>query len=290
MLPALPRPMKLRFAVPALVLLAACGSREATLSGTVAEGEGLTHVWVMGAPERSEIVGDSFSIAGIREDVVELRFSRGDREGGRMELRGIARGANLLLRGVSVNDGVAFPTTLDGEGNHVVEVNGVRLGTLASVPGRVDARGSLLSRSRSGDALLLRPESGGLPDLRVVVTPGTEIRTEDGEPISLERTDFGDTLRVVGTGESGFVIATLVEVRRSVARDRTTPASGGGASSGSPATQPVTPTSVRVSPAPVTTVQPEERAQPGEQGRARGRERGRGPPEGRGPGERPGIP
>ncbi|CAN5674176.1 hypothetical protein BH23GEM8_BH23GEM8_22950 [soil metagenome] len=198
-----------------MVLTAGCGGRESTLSGTLAEGEDVTHVWVVGGTERTAVVNDSFHISRITGDPVEILFARGEREAGRMELRDIPRGTHLSLRGIAVDDMLAFPASMVGDDDVIVSVNGVRLGTPGSIPGSVDGWTTLLSRTRSGDALLVRPDGARLPDLRVVITPGTEIRTEDGDPTSLERTDFGDSIRIVGRREAGFVIATLVEIRRS---------------------------------------------------------------------------
>ncbi|MBA2671795.1 MAG: hypothetical protein H0U67_15620 [Gemmatimonadetes bacterium] len=213
-----------------MVLTAGCGGRESTLSGTLAEGEDVTHVWVVGGTERTAVVNDSFHISRITGDPVEILFARGEREAGRMELRDIPRGTQLSLRGIAVDDMLAFPASIVGDDDVIVSVNGVRLGTPGSIPGSVDGWTTLLSRSRSGDALLVRPDGDRLPDLRVVTTPGTEIRTEDGDPTSLERTDFGDSIRIVGKREAGFVIATLVEIRRSRA-DRSDASTEGGSTS-----------------------------------------------------------
>jgi hypothetical protein len=219
-----------------LVLTAGCGGGESTLSGTLAEGENVTHVWVVGGTERTAVVNDSFHLSGITGDPVEILFARGEREAGRMELRDIPPGARLTLRGIAVNERLAFPASLAGDDDVIVSVNGLRMGTPGTIPGSVDGWTILLSRSRSGDALLVRPDGSRLPDLRVVITPGTQIRTEDGDPASLTRTDFGDSLRIVGQREGGFVIATLVEIRRSRA-DRSGASPDGGATT--------TPTAVR---------------------------------------------
>jgi hypothetical protein len=222
-----------------LCALAACGRGETVLSGTLAEGEEITHVWVLGGAERALVEADSFRVDAGREEALELRFAREEREVGRMELRGLPRGATLALRGVSVDDGLAFPRALEGGRAHRVEINGVRFATAAALPDRVDEPTTLLSRSRSGDALLVRPGGDRLPDLRVVVTPGTEIRTPDGDPASLERTDFGDTLRVTGVVENGFVIASQVVIPRRRAADvraEAEPARPGSMATAQPAT------------------------------------------------------
>jgi hypothetical protein len=81
------------------------------------------------------------------------------------------------------SDGVAFPLSLEDES----DTGGGGQRSAARHPRRRypsewTSRAALLSRSRSGDALLVRPKVRGLPDLRVVVTPGTEVRTQDGDP------------------------------------------------------------------------------------------------------------
>jgi hypothetical protein len=270
-----------------MVLTAACGSRESTLSGTLAEGEDVTHVWVVGGTERTAVVNDSFHISGITGDPVEILFARGEREAGRMELRDIPRGSHLHLREIAVEEMLAFPVSMVGDDDLIVSVNGVRLGTPGSIPGSVDGWTTLLSRSRSGDALLVRPDASRIPDLRVVVTPGTEVRTEDGDPTSLERTDFGDSLRIVGQREGGFVIATLVEIRRSRA-DRSesstdgastsTPSAARGGTAASPAVSKPVPRPAAVSERASERPSPERRDRerrdrrgpPSERGRERG--------------------
>jgi hypothetical protein len=271
-----------------MVLTAGCGGRESTVSGTLAEGEDVTHVWVVGGTERTAVVNDSFHLAGITGDPVEILFARGEREAGRMELGDIPRGVHLMLRGIAVEDRLAFPASLVGDDDVIVSVNGLRLGTPGTIPGTVDGWTSLLSRSRSGDALLVRPHGSRLPDLRVVVTPATEIRTEDGDPATLERTDFGDSLRVVGQREGGFVIATLVEVRRSRA-ERSEGSTNGGAASAPSAVREAARAAPVESREPVVTApapvpRPAAAREPNREGRGppsdRGRERG--PPSERG--------
>gem|GEM_PF-4956963 len=259
-------------------LLSGCGRGEIVLSGTLAEGENLTHVWQLGSDQRAEIVGDSFTVSGITSDVVELRFARGANEAGGMELREIARGAHLQLRGIRVEDGVAFPAAVEGAADRVV-VNGVRMGGVAALPDRVAIAGLLLSRSRSGDALLVRPDDDQLPDLRVVVTPATAVQGPGGGTASLERTDFGDSLRVTGVVEDGFLIATAVEIRAG--------SSAAGESSGSPTTSGgsanrSTSSSGTLSDAVQRAREAVEAVQENE--RERGQGQGRGPPPGRGQG------
>lgn len=243
-----------KLALVLITLACGCGGSEATLTGTLAAEEGITHVWVLGEPERAEVVGDSFALAGLRAGNVELRFARDADEVGRMEIRELPASGRIRLREIGFEDGIAFPLAVEGDGAVRLEVNGVRLGSAAAYPADVDLRGTLLSRSRSGDALLVRPADAGLPDLRVVVTPGTEVRTEDGDPADLERTDFADTLRVVGVVEDGYVIAASVEVPRERARPVEEPRRG-------PRLLGVPIDEVRAEPAAAPAPAPEERVE-----------------------------
>lgn len=273
-----------------LTLLAAasgaCGDRDVALTGTLADPGSATHVWVMGGPERAEIAGDSFSIGGLRAPEVELRFARDEREVGRMEITQLTDGARFHLRGITVDDGLAFPSGVEAEARVRVTINGLRFGTSDAVPENVDVRAALLSRSRSGDALLVRPDGDRLPDLRVVVTPGTTIRTEDGDPVTLERADFGDTLRVVGSGEAGFVVAREIVVPRrlaspSAAADGEEDDRGGSASQRSGASSGTSPSSGSSTPSREARRERERDDDDERPQRAKGREE-RGPPPGRG--------
>ncbi|CAN5777428.1 hypothetical protein BH23GEM6_BH23GEM6_26310 [soil metagenome] len=278
MLPAPAQDMRLR-AIAVCLLLSGCERGGTTLSGTVAEGENLTHVWKLGSDQRGEIVGDSFFVADITSDVVELRFARGDNEVGGMELREIARGVHLRLRGIAFEDGVAFPASVEGAQAAAVVVNGVRIGNSAGLPNRVDVQGILLSRSRTGDALLIRPDGDQLPDLRVVVTPATEVRRSGGETASLERTDFGDSLRIVGPVEDGFVIATGVELLA-----RSGAGEGSSTSSSTPSSEsPSGPARAVTTPSssPPGREQPAAEAE-AERERGKQKRQGRGPPPERG--------
>ena len=65
-------------------------------------------------------------------------------------------------------------------------VNGLRMGPADALPDRVDAPGRVLAISESFDAILLRPDDEGLPDLHVVVSPATIVATPDGDPVAVE--------------------------------------------------------------------------------------------------------
>lgn len=209
MLPAHPRRMR-RLNVPlALLLLSACGEGSLTLHGTLLPGSDATDVYVVGQPLRGRVVADSFSIPGIRGEVVELEFADGEDRLGRMRIEGW-NARELTLRGVWTDDGVAYATGLAGES--AATVNGLRMAGAAALPRELRVDGVVLSASGRGDAMIVRPDGERLPDLRVVLTPGTSIEQEGGGPPP-DELRFGDSLRVEGTSEAGYVVATRLVVR-----------------------------------------------------------------------------
>lgn len=200
-----------------ILALAACGEDATALVGHLAEGTEATHVWVLGEPARAPVEADSFRLEGLTGELLDLRFAEGDEEVARMEIRGVRPGEGLRLRGVWFDDGVAYPAAVEGPG--VLTVNGLRMAGAEEGDSRqVDATGTVLAVSDEGDALLVRREEGEGADLRVVVTPGTLVRTADGDPASAEGLEFGDSVRVMGPSESGYLVATELVVPRERAR------------------------------------------------------------------------
>ena len=166
-------------------------------------GSDATDVYVVGEPIRAVIEADSFIIQGIEGSVAELEFAEGDDRRGRMRVEAWS-GSPLELRGIWLNDGRAYPTRLGGEG--AATVNGLRMAADATLPDRISAEVVVLAASRRGDAMIVRPTDRALPDLRVVVTPGTAIDPGIGD---LEpRT--GDRLWIEGATEAGYLVATRV--------------------------------------------------------------------------------
>lgn len=197
-----------------ILMMSACGSDPAVVAGDLADGAEATHVWVLGQPERSALSADSFHLDGFEEGTLDLRFASEDEEVARMEIQGVEAGQQLRLRDVWFDDGVAHPSAVELTGEGPVTVNGLRLGG-EPIAGPIDAASTVLVVSRSGDALILRPVDEGTPDLKVVVTPGTQVRTPDGDPAAADELEFGDTVRVIGQGEAGYVIATELVLPRS---------------------------------------------------------------------------
>jgi hypothetical protein len=252
------------------LLLAGCAGSDGAIRGWLAEDTEATGLWVVGGPARALVENDSFRIEGIAAGRVDLRFARGDEEVGRMEIRDLpARGVEL--QGVWIEDGVAFPTAVGLPGGGRVAVNGVHFGVPGAMPREVEARVTVLAADRDGDAFLARPLEADLPDLRVVVTPATEVVSVDGDPVGLQRLSFGDTLEVAGATEADYLLASRIVVPRHLARSSAAPP---------PAASPPAP-----SPAPprASAARP-ARGREAEAGRGQGRGQGGGRGQGRGRG------
>ena len=86
-----------------------------------------------------------------------------------------------------------------------------------AIPQDVNVPGTVLAVSDDGDALVVRPTDTAMPDLNVLVTPASVVRTIDGDLVEPDQLEFGDSLRVSGIGESGHVIAAEIMVARRVA-------------------------------------------------------------------------
>jgi hypothetical protein len=200
-----------------LLALAACGDAGAavrgTLRGDALPASGTLYVWSEGG-ERVAVEGGGFELEGAAPGDLALRFGAGEDPVARMELRGLPEGAELELRGIRFDreSGLAFPASVALRGAETVLVNGLRMAPPGALPGRVEADGEVLAISGSADALLVRPADARLPDLRVVVTPATETVTAQGDPASLEGVEPGDSLRVVGMTDDGYLIAGRIVV------------------------------------------------------------------------------
>jgi hypothetical protein len=83
-----------------------------------------------------------------------------------------------------------------------------------ALPAEVDAHGAILALTDEHDAILFRPDDASLPDLRVVVGLGTETVTPDGDPVDLASLARGDSIRVKGRADHGFVVAERLTVPR----------------------------------------------------------------------------
>ena len=198
--------MRLLLPSAVLLLLTACGESNPIIHGTLLPGSDATDVYVVGQPIRARVQADTFLLVGAEGERIHLEFAEEGERLGRMRIEGW-NGERLALRGIWLDDGTAFATTL-AEGGPAT-VNGLRMAPPDALPRTLAIEGEVLAVSRRGDALIVRPRDETLPDLRVVVTPGTELRNAEGErELDVE---VGDSVRVEGTSESGYLVATRLE-------------------------------------------------------------------------------
>lgn len=198
----------------ASVALASCSEPDTLVRGTLAEGAGgdALFVWVADGSHSARALVDTFSFSGIVPGAVDLRIGAGREEIARMEIRDLPAGARLSLERIRLDRrrDRAIPAAIRLEGAERVTINGIRMTDPARLPGTLDETGVVLAIGGREDALLLRPESGKLPDVPVVVTPATRVVDEAGEEASLERASDGDRLRVEGKTTSGYLYAERI--------------------------------------------------------------------------------
>lgn len=207
--------------VPALWFLAACGGGEdgAAVEGTFAPGLAPTGVWVVEA-ERSEPADSAgFRLADLTPGPVSLRLMNGSDTAAVLNLSGLASGARLRLEGLRVDpeSRMAFPRTVQLTGGDMVTVNGLRMASAGRIPRQVDVRGAVLAWSSDAGALLVRPDEPRLPDLRVVVGQAAQLVGEDGGGADATMIEPGDSIRVEGRSEDGYVVASRITVPTRIA-------------------------------------------------------------------------
>jgi hypothetical protein len=283
--------------VPAMAL-AACGGGEdgAAVEGTFAPGLAPTGVWVVES-ERSEPADSAgFALADLTPGPVSLRLMNGTDTAAVLNLSGLAPGARLRLEGLRVDreSGMAFPRTvqLDGDdgvtvngprtvqldGDDGVTVNGLRMAPDSRVPREVDVRGAVLAWSSEHGALLVRPDEARLPDLRVIVGLATQVVGEDGGGADATTLQPGDSIRVEGRSENGYVVASRLTVPTRVATLIGTgddgAASRDGESGGASAAAPI-PRGGSAAPAP-RIISDDGRGRDDRPGRGRGQGKGKG--------------
>lgn len=200
-------------AVLAAFLASGCGST-VTVTGTMDDEDAVEAVWHFGGEERAIVDAGAFRLEDLSGDPIDLRFTSDDGVHARMEIRELAGGARVDLLGIWLEDGVAHASAVDLEGADLVTINGIRFAPAGALPRELDERGVVLATGRSGDALLVRPLDESLPDLRVVMTPATEVVSPDGEPVRGDGAEVGDTVRIEGRSESGYLVASRLELPR----------------------------------------------------------------------------
>jgi hypothetical protein len=217
MLPAFGDGMRILGGLFVCLLLLGCRGGSATIDGTLLDADDAGYVWIEGTPDRVPVEGLAFRVQGIRGDTIDLRFATEADDAGTMRILGLGRGGTLTLHAIWFRDDRAFPTAVDLDGPRSVTINGLRMASPNRLPAAIDVQGTLLALAGDGESLMVRPAEESLPDLRVVIAPGSTVRSVDGEPASLERLSFGDTLEVRGGTEGGYVIATEIVLPRRVA-------------------------------------------------------------------------
>jgi hypothetical protein len=197
--------------VPALAL-AACGGGDdgAVVEGTFDPGLAATGVWVVES-ERSEAADSAgFRLADLTPGPASLRLLSGSDTAAVLNLSGLGPGTRVRLQGLRVDgeSGLAFPRSVELDGASIVTVNGLRMAPAGRVPREVDEQGAVLAWSSDAGALLLRPANARLPDLRVVVSLATQVVGTDGGGADATTLEPGDSVRVEGRFQDGYVLAT----------------------------------------------------------------------------------
>jgi hypothetical protein len=207
--------MRMRIIFSALAL-AACGGGDdgAVVEGTFAPGLGADGVWVVESERREDADSSGFRIADLTPGPVTLRLMRGVDTAAMLNVSGLPAGARLSLQELRVDGDsrYAFPRAVELDGADVVTVNGMRLAPAGRIPREVDVRGAVLGWSSDVGALLVRPEDARMPDLRVVVGVATEVVGTDGggaDPVNIRP---GDSVRVEGRSDEGYVVASRITV------------------------------------------------------------------------------
>ena len=268
-----------------IVAVSACGGAadRVSIRGDFADSaSAATMVRAVEAAREAEVKGGAFELRDLSAGPATLRLVRGADSAGTLALDNAPAGAGVVLHGLRTDarSGRAFPRAVELTGVDLLLVNGVRMANAAALPAEVDTPGAILALSDEHDAILLRPDDASLPDLRVVVGLATETVTPDGDPVDLASLARGDSVRVKGRADHGFVVAERLTVPRRAA---------GEVASVEPVPEPVQPRSAP-QPAPVAApasaprIAPRVRSAPVRVLRGHGRARGGGRGHGKGKG------
>lgn len=204
-----------------LVLLAACGRGGATIRATLADSalaaDTAVSLRVPGAPgDDARRSGGAFLLQRVPPGPVALELRRGGQLLGRAALDSVPRGARIALTALAVDPvtRLIFPRSVALRGTDLLRLNGLRYASEGRLPRIVDAVTTLLARDGAGVALLARPTDAKLPDLRVVISPETQVATADGDPVPTENLRIADSMRVEGRSDGPYVFATRLTVPR----------------------------------------------------------------------------
>jgi len=211
----------MRAFLPLLVGLCACGGAadRVSIRGDFADSASAPAVVrAVEAEREAEVKGGAFALDGLAAGPATLRLVRGADSAGTLALDNAPAGAGVVLHGLRTDprSGRAFPRAVELTGVDLLVVNGVRMANDAALPAEVDAHGAILALSDERDALLFRPDDAALPDLRVVVGLAAETVTPGGAPVDLASLSRGDSLRVKGRADHGFIVAERLTVGRAV--------------------------------------------------------------------------
>jgi hypothetical protein len=211
-----------------MVGLAACGGAadRVSIRGDFADSASAPAVVrAVEAAREAEVKGGAFELGGLSAGPATLRLVRGADSAGTLALDNAPAGTRVVLHGLRTDarSGRAFPRSVELTGVDVLQVNGVRMANDAALPAAVDAHGAILALTAERDALLVRPDDAALPDLRVVVGLATETVTPEGARVDAASLARGDSVRVKGRADHGFVVAERLTVPRRVAVDAPPP-------------------------------------------------------------------
>ncbi|HEX6039160.1 hypothetical protein [Longimicrobium sp.] len=203
----------MRILIPALVLAACGGGADgAVVEGTFGPGLAADGVWVVESERGERADSSGFRLADLTPGPVSLRLIRGGDTAAVLNVSGLPDGARLRLEGLRVDGDTryAFPRSIELDGADVVTVNGMRLAPAGRIPREVDVEGAVLAWSSDIGALLVRPADARMPDLRVVVGMATEVVGTDGGGADAVNLRPGDSIRVEGRADEGYVVATRI--------------------------------------------------------------------------------
>ena len=194
-------------------LLAACGgaAEGITVSGDLAPGGAASpdRVYAVEASQGAELSEGAFELAGLATSPISLRLVQSGDTTARIDIADLPPGSSVELHALRTDarSGRAFPASIELTGAQSVTINGIRMMNADALPVTVDADGVVLAHASDGSALLVRPANDQLPDLRVVVTPVTQIVTRDSLAANLATLSVGDSVVVRGSAERGYVVA-----------------------------------------------------------------------------------
>jgi hypothetical protein len=267
--------------VLSVITLSACGPPGSVIEGSILDPDDANIVFFDQVSPGVRLDGTTFQIRGVRGHSVELRFQEDDRERGVMTITGLRAGSQLVLHGVWIEDRRAFPSSISMPDGGLVTVNGLRMTDPKRIPRSLATSATILSRTREGDGLFVRPVESDMPDLRVLIGPQTRIVALGGDPLSLRDLEFGDSVRIEGESVNGYVMAREVTVPQrggeSEPRAATSPDPLGSGTTGASVGSAPTGGSTTPAAQPRAAPRPEAPARrPGPPGRGLGRGRGQG--------------